>query len=125
MRVAASCLPFAVNIFTGFMFRRSNAFYGPSIVDVTGLKISELSRVTSFRATVERSASGIWELRTTVLPGVRLRAALVRVEACRATRSSPPRGLAGTSKPRVQLTTDDGLRQRRQRKDNITVEIQK
>ena len=99
MRVAASCLPFGANIFTGLIFRRSNAFYGPSVVDGTGLKLSELPRETSFRATVERSARGVWELRTTVLSGVRLRAASGWVEACRATRSSPPRVLAVSRSP--------------------------
>ena len=79
-RFAESYLPAAGNIFAGLTPMRSNAFRCMGVGATASLKLSDSPMETSFRTTVERSASKARKLCTAVLSGARFRAALLRAE---------------------------------------------
>ena len=69
-RFSGSYLPAFGNMLLGLTPRRSNAFRCPGVGAAASLKLSDPPMETSFRTTVERSASRVWKLCTGVASGV-------------------------------------------------------
>ena len=111
-RFTRFCMPTAGNIFAGLMSERSNAFCCPSVR--TTWKLLELQREA-----VERSATKEWKLCTAARSGEACRSSpnsegiRTFASACRAARSSLPRGLADALKPRFDWRRNSRRQQAR------------